>query len=114
MYMAKARVKGREPITFSISPEMLALVDAHAQSEYLDRYDVLRSAIAKGMVVMRIERELLLDRDGSYTTAMLRAAADGAAEDVQAVENGVLRGLERDVPEGPASLNRKRVKANDK
>jgi hypothetical protein len=112
--MAKARVKGREPITFSISPELLDLVDAHALSEHLDRYDVLRTAIAKGMVVLRIERELLLDRDGGYTLAMIRAAAGSGPDDVQTIESGVLKGLERDVPQGPASVRRRRHEANAK
>jgi hypothetical protein len=111
--MAQVRMKGREPITFSISPELLALVDGHAESERLDRYDVMRTAIAKGMVVLRIERELLMDRDGAYTAAMLRAVSVGADEDKKLVEDGVLKGLERDVPDGPGSLKRvRRVKAD--
>jgi hypothetical protein len=110
--MAKARIKGREPITFSISPELLDLVDGHAQSERLDRYDVMRTAIAKGMVVLRIERELLLDKGGVYTAAMVRAAAGGTDEDMKALEAGVLKGLERDVPEGPGSAIPRRVKAH--
>jgi hypothetical protein len=104
-----ARVKGREPVTFSVSPELLVLVDAHAQTVGLDRYDVMRLAIAKGVLVMRVEHELLMDADGAYTTAMLKVVC---GEDTQSqlavIEDGVLKGLQRDVPGGPNSVKRRR------
>jgi hypothetical protein len=101
-----ARVKGREKITMSISPDVLALLDAHAQTVGLDRYDVIRAAIVKGVVVLRIEHELLMDRDGTYTLAMIKAAAGlgDTEEHLRVLGEGVEQGLERDVPGGPHAL----------
>jgi hypothetical protein len=109
-----ARIKGRAPVTFSISPDLLAVVDAHAQAVVLDRYDVIRTAIAKGMVVMRVERELLMDSDGHYMAAIIKAAAgDADVENMQRIERGIVTGLERDVPGGPNALKpRRKVKAH--
>jgi hypothetical protein len=101
-------------VTFSVTPELLVLIDAHAKTVGLDRYDVMRLAIAKGVLVMRIEHESLMDRDGMYTAAMLnvvRGEGD-AVEQMKVIESGVLKGLERDVPKGPGSLSRKRSKAD--
>jgi hypothetical protein len=113
-YKLMARVTGRSPITFSVLPELLALVDAHAQSEGLDRYDVMRLAIAKGMVVMRIERELLMDKKGIYTTAIIKAmAGDEDPKHLEVIEGGLVIGLERDVPGGPNGLKRRRKAKSD-
>jgi hypothetical protein len=111
------RVTGRERVTMSISPDVLAVVDAHAQTVGLDRYDVIRNAIAKGVVVLRIEHELLLDRDGAYTLAMIKAAAGlgDTEEHLRVLGESVEQGLERDVPGGPHALKpRKRGKADAK
>ncbi len=109
-----ARIKGRAPVTFSVTPDLLALVDAHAESVGLDRYDVMRLAIAKGMVVMRVERELLMDSSGHYMAALIKAAmGDDNPEHVQRIEGGIAVGLERDVPGGPNGLKpRRKVKAH--
>jgi hypothetical protein len=109
-----ARIKGREPVTFSVAPDLLALVDAHAESVGLDRYDVMRLAIAKGMVIMRVERELLMDSNGHYMAAIIKAAAgDDDLEHLRRIEDGIAAGLERDVPGGPNALKpRRKVKAD--
>jgi hypothetical protein len=110
-----ARIKGRHPVTFSVLPELLALVDAHAQSEGLDRYDVMRIAIAKGLVVMRVEREMLMDREGTYMAAIVKAmSGDEDPKHLKLIEQGMIKGLERDVPGGPNSLKQRRVKADAK
>jgi hypothetical protein len=108
------RVKGRSPVTFSVSPELLVLVDAHARTVGLDRYDVMRLAMAKGVLVMRMEHEALLDHDGAYTAAMLKAVRGEGdpAEHMRVIEAGIQKGLERDVPEGPGALSRKRVRSD--
>jgi hypothetical protein len=111
------RTKGRSPITFAVSPELLVMIDAHAQVVGLDRYDVLRIAIAKGMVVLRLEHELLMDRSGTYNAAMLNAIAGqgNVDEHMKLLEGGVTSGFERDFPAGPNSVKMpraKKVKAN--
>ena len=109
-----ARVRGRVPVTFSLMPELLALVDAHAQTVGLDRYDVMRLAIAKGVVVLRVEHEALMDPTGTYTQALFRAAAGfDEAENVKLLTDGVAQGLERDVPGGPSKLKRVRKVKGD-
>ncbi len=109
-----ARIKGREPVTFSVSPELLTLVDAHAQTVGLDRYDVMRLAIAKGVLVMRVEHELLMDPDGAYTTAMLKVVSGEQSEaNLAVIEDGVLKGLQRDVPGGPNAVRRRRKVKED-
>ncbi len=107
-----ARVKGRAPITFALSPDLLVLIDAHAQTVGLDRYDVMRIAIAKGMVVLRIEHEMLVDRDGIYTAAMLKAMSGvgDVDEHLKVIEGSVTTGLQRDYPDGPHSVKRSRAK----
>jgi hypothetical protein len=109
-----SRVKGRERITMSLSPDVLAVVDAHAQTVGLDRYDVIRNAISKGVVVLRIEHELLMDRDGGYTLAMIKAAAGqgDTEEHLRVLGEGVEKGLERDVPGGPHALKSRGKRVN--
>jgi hypothetical protein len=110
-----ARVKGRVPVTFSLSPDVLAVIDAHAQAEGLDRYDVLRLSIQRGVTVLRIERELLMDSSGRYARAMVDAVAGGAdaVETLEVLQIGVAEGLERDVPGGPSQLKRRRKVKDD-
>jgi hypothetical protein len=109
-----ARVKGREHVTFAIAPEVLVLIDAHAKSVGLDRYDAMRLAIAKGVLVLRMEHEALMDGTGIMTTAMLKAVRGEGdpAEHMRVIEAGIQKGLERDVPEGPGALSRKRVRSD--
>jgi hypothetical protein len=105
-----ARVKGRVPVTFSLSPDVLAVVDAHAEVVGLDRYDVLRLAITRGIMVLRVEHEMLKDTSGRYARAMLDAVVGdvGAVETMEVLQAGVAEGLERDVPGGPSKLKRRR------
>ncbi len=111
------RVRGRSPVTFAVSPDLLVMIDAHAQTEGLDRYDVMRMAIAKGLVVMRFERELLMERSGTYARAVMKAVeAEGdPVEHAQMITDTVTKGFERDYPAGPNSVKMpraKKVKAN--
>ncbi len=110
-----ARVKGRVPVTFSLAPELLALIDGHAQTVGLDRYDVMRMALAKGVAALRIEHEVLMDPTGSYAQALYKAmVGDGEAEEhMQVITDGLAQGYERDIPGGPSKLKRRRKVKDD-
>lgn len=99
-----ARVKGRVPVTFSLSPDVLALVDAHAQLVGLDRYDVMRLALAEGMMGLEFKHQLI--KDPQLLTKFLTAQGDAAKLEV--VRDAVAEGLEQQIPGGPSKLKRRR------
>jgi hypothetical protein len=90
------RGKGREPITFSVSSELLGLADVRAAAMGLDRYDVIRLALAKGLLVLRMEHEMMQDPDGVYTALMMKLAA-GVVRDDAAVRVGRRKRAKPDV-----------------
>ncbi len=58
-----ARPKIGTKVTFSVPTELLKVADAQAKLMGLDRYDVIRLAVAQGLVVLRMQYELTTDLD---------------------------------------------------
>ncbi len=58
-----ARPKIGTKVTFSVPTELLKVADAQAELMGLDRYDVIRLAVAQGLVVLRMQYELTTDLD---------------------------------------------------
>ncbi len=109
-----ARVKGRVPVTFSLAPDLLALIDGHAAASALDRYDVMRSALAQGITFMRMQHEVLKDPTGPFAQAVLSlAGGDDGEETRELLKDGLAQGYERDIPGGPSQLKRRRKVKDD-
>ena len=56
-----SRSRTGQKVTFSIPDELLKLADLQAEVMGLDRYDVVRMAIAQGLLVLRIQYEVTAD-----------------------------------------------------
>lgn len=67
-----ARVKATSKVTLSLPNALLEVSDFLAEGLGLDRYDVLKMALAQGLVVMEVQRQAL----GGQFAAEGQAAAD--------------------------------------
>lgn len=106
-----ARSKGRVPLTFAVAPELVSMADLQADRMGLDRYDVLRMSIAKGLLQLRLEHEFQTDTGGQYTKALLSLVGNKGSSDeaLAVVEDTVVGNIKRDVAAGRGKPKRKKV-----
>ena len=100
-----ARGKDGTRVTFVVPDKLLGLADVHAEEVGLDRYDVIRSAIAKGLLVLRMEHEVAKDpaRYAREFNDVMQGSEVAAASARKKLETDVVESMKKRIKRSDAA-----------